>query len=575
MELQLIRASEFIRVNTEGELDLSITKSALAKIARACRKRGFARAMLDLRKFQPGPKPVLTTKDLTELVDTFFEIGFSKQQRLAVLYTSDPHHRARLFSFLCRMHGWQVKGFGNFENAMMWLLSQEPELSQKPLGEEIPIRIRPVSHQIKPKIMKSTLLAITLVWAAIVPTLTAQTAAPPAADPVAAPAPPPAAPAKKSAADLEKLVEPIALHPDPLIAIILPASAYPLEIVQAARFVKDTNNIPKVEQQTWDENVKAVAKFPEVVAMMDKDLPWTMDLGEAFIDQSEDVMNAIQSLRVKAQKAGNLKTSPQQIVTVTNIVVQQTNITEVVNVTKEVVQVVPSNPSVIYVPTYPPAVYYPAPVAYAAPLLTFGMGMAAGAIIANNCNWGHGSVDVDVDRNVNKNVNRNTDRNSNRSQNSNRASGGSQKWQPNQSRVQQSGARASAGSQNARGYGSGGAGNASSRASSGGAGARPSAGTSQARSSAGGASAGTSQARSSGGGAAARPSASQSSSRGSSPSASSRSSSGGSAFSGGSSSSARSSSTRGSSSRSGGGGGGGGRGGGGGGRGGGGGGGRR
>src|SRR6185436_6355205 len=168
----------------------------------------------------------------------------------------------------------------------------------------------------------------------------------------------PSAPAKLSAAELEKLVEPIALHPDPLIAIILPASAYPLEIVQAARLVKDTNNIPKVDDQTWDENVKAVAKFPEVVAMMDKDLPWTMDLGQAFIDHSEDVMNAVQALRVKAQKAGNLKTSPQQVVTVTNIVVQQTNITEVVNVTKEVVQVVPSNPSVIYVPTYPPAVYY-------------------------------------------------------------------------------------------------------------------------------------------------------------------------------------------------------------------------
>ena len=124
-------------------------------------------------------------------------------------------------------------------------------------------------------------------------------------------------------------MEPIALHPDPLIAIILPASAYPLEIVQAARFVKDTNNIPKIHAQDWDHNVKAVANFPEVVAMMDKDLPWTMNLGEAFIDQGEDVMNAIQTLRGKAQKAGNLKTSEHQVVTVTNIVVQVTNITEV------------------------------------------------------------------------------------------------------------------------------------------------------------------------------------------------------------------------------------------------------
>src|SRR6186997_1961749 len=85
----------------------------------------------------------------------------------------------------------------------------------------------------------------------------------------AAPAPAPSAPVQRSAADLEKLAMPIALHPDPLIAIILPASVYPLEIVQAARFVKDTNNIPKVDDQDWDDNVKDVAKFPEMIAKMD------------------------------------------------------------------------------------------------------------------------------------------------------------------------------------------------------------------------------------------------------------------------------------------------------------------
>src|SRR5678809_214543 len=143
------------------------------------------------------------------------------------------------------------------------------------------------------------------------------------------------------------------------IAIILPASAYPLEIVQAARFVKDTNNIPKVDEQPWDENVKAVAKFPELIAKMDADLTWTMNLGQAFVDQPKELMDTIQALRSKAQKAGNLKTTPQQIVTVTNIVVQQTNVTEVVNVTKQIIEVVPANPSVIYVPSYPPTIYYP------------------------------------------------------------------------------------------------------------------------------------------------------------------------------------------------------------------------
>src|SRR5215831_9765851 len=143
------------------------------------------------------------------------------------------------------------------------------------------------------------------------------------------PTAPPSAPAKQSASDLEKLCEPIALHPDPLIAILLPAAAYPVEIVQAARFVKDTNNIPKVDEQNWDDNVKEVAKFPELIAMMDKDLPWTVELGQAFIDQGEEVMDTIQDLRKKANKAGTLKTSEQQIITVTNIVVYETNRTEV------------------------------------------------------------------------------------------------------------------------------------------------------------------------------------------------------------------------------------------------------
>src|SRR6478672_5350156 len=139
--------------------------------------------------------------------------------------------------------------------------------------------------------------------------------------------PPPAAPAKLSNAELKKLAEPIALHPDPLIAIILPASVYPLEIVQAARFVKDTNNIPKVDDQPWDDNVKDLAKFPEMIAKMDADLPWTMQLGQAFLDQPKELMDTIQELRGKAQKAGTLQSSSQQIVTVTNIVVLQTNVT--------------------------------------------------------------------------------------------------------------------------------------------------------------------------------------------------------------------------------------------------------
>ncbi len=335
---------------------------------------------------------------------------------------------------------------------------------------------------------------------------------------------------------------PIALHPDPLVAIILPASAYPLEIVQAARFIKDTNNLSKIDEQPWDDNVKQLARFPDMIAKMDADLQWTMQLGQAFIEQQKEVMDTIQSLRLKAQKAGTLQSTPQQVVTVTNVIVLETNVTQVVNVTKEVVEVRPSNPEVIYVPTYPPTVYYPPP-AYVynplAPLVTFGAGMAVGAIIANNCDWHHGNVDVDVDRNVNRNVNRNTDRSANRTQGTS-----TQKWQPDQNRMKTSGAQ-SASSREARGWSGGGSTQMASgnRPSTGTAGARPSTGTTGARASAGDRP--TSSARQT-------PSPTGRSSPSASPSTRSRSSGGSSAFSGMSSgSNSRSYSNRGASSRSG------------------------
>src|SRR3974390_1115977 len=231
--------------------------------------------------------------------------------------------------------------------------------------------------------------------------------------PTATRVPPPSAPSRQSASELEKLALPIALHPDPLIAIILPAAAYPLEIVQAARFVKDTNNIPKVDQQPWDENVKAVAKFPELISMMDRDLSWTIQLGQAFVEQPKELMDTIQDLRAKAQKLGTLKTTPQKIVTVTNIVVVQTNVTEVVNVTKEIIEIAPADPTVIYVPSYPPTIYYPwyPYYVYPAPVVSFGVGFFWGMAWASHWtshrNWSYGHVNIDIGpvRNIDRNRN--------------------------------------------------------------------------------------------------------------------------------------------------------------------------
>src|SRR5262249_27328310 len=147
----------------------------------------------------------------------------------------------------------------------------------------------------------------------------------------------------------------------------------------------------------------------------------------------------------KAQKAGTLQTSSQQIVTVTNMIVEKTVEQQVVVVTNTVVEIQPSSPTTVYVPTYnPTTVYYPPPAYYANPypLLTFGAGMAMGAIIANNCDWNHGGCyNNNVNINVNNNFNRNTSVNTGRGQAGARgASASGQKWQPDQSRLNKSGA---------------------------------------------------------------------------------------------------------------------------------------
>jgi hypothetical protein len=210
-------------------------------------------------------------------------------------------------------------------------------------------------------------------------------------------APPPSAPPARSAADLEKLAAPMALYPDPLIAVMLPASAYPLEIVQAARFVADTNNLATLDDQPWDANVKAVARFPTVIQKMNDELSWTVELGQAFVDQPSELMDAIQSLRAKAQSVGTLQTTPEQVVIVTNSIVERTYETQVVYVTNTIVQIVPANPQVIYVPVYSPTIVYAPPPTYVyspvSPLIVFSAGIVAGVIIANNrCDWHYGGV---------------------------------------------------------------------------------------------------------------------------------------------------------------------------------------
>ena len=142
-----------------------------------------------------------------------------------------------------------------------------------------------------------------------------------------------------SAEELDNLVGRIALYPDDLVAIILPASTNPLQIVQADRFLDKRKSDPKLPiDEKWDDSVKALVNYPDVVKMMSGDLDWTSALGEAVVADQGAVMEAIQAFRRRAQAAGNLKSNDKQVV----------------NVDKTVIEIVPANPEVIYVPQYNP-----------------------------------------------------------------------------------------------------------------------------------------------------------------------------------------------------------------------------
>jgi hypothetical protein len=127
IELQIIRAQEFIRLGAHGHFDLQASKSVLKQLAAACGKRGIHQALLDVRTVVPGQKPVFTPQDLAALVKTFAGVGFTPQDRLAVLYRSDPHHRARMLSSIAIAHGWVVEAFDDFEKAVFWLSADAPE----------------------------------------------------------------------------------------------------------------------------------------------------------------------------------------------------------------------------------------------------------------------------------------------------------------------------------------------------------------------------------------------------------------------------------------------------------------
>jgi hypothetical protein len=242
---------------------------------------------------------------------------------------------------------------------------------------------------------------------------------------------------------LDSLVAPIALYPDPLLAQVLAASTYPLELVQLQQWLeknktlKDKALVDAVQKQSWDPSVQAMAALPDVVKRLVDDIQWTADLGNAFLAQQDDVMGAVQRMRAKAQEKGNLKSNEQIKV--------ETRVVE----SKQVIVVEQSNPQVVYVPSYDPVVvygppaypyppiYYPPPGYYAAGMaISFGVGLAMGAAWGGgwgyNCGWGGGNNNININNNNNfiNNSNRQNIGNGNRpSQQPNGGRGNS--WQHN------------------------------------------------------------------------------------------------------------------------------------------------
>jgi len=241
---------------------------------------------------------------------------------------------------------------------------------------------------------------------------------------------------------LDSLVAPIALYPDAILAQVLVASTYPLELVQLQQWLEKNPNLKDqaltdaVMKQPWDPSIQAMAALPDTVKLLANDIQWTADLGNAFLAQQGEVMDAVQRMRKKAQDKGTLKSSEQMKV--------ETKVVE----EKTVIVVESANPEVIYVPSYDPVVvygppvypyppiyypYYPPGSYWATAAISFGVGVAIGAAWGHcgwGCGWGHNDIDIDINNNFNRNNNINNisgnrggDRGGNR--------GGGNKWQHN------------------------------------------------------------------------------------------------------------------------------------------------
>jgi hypothetical protein len=207
------------------------------------------------------------------------------------------------------------------------------------------------------------------------------------------PSPPQAA--KQSPEQLQQLVAPIALYPDALVAQVLAAATYPEQIVEAGKWMEKHKNLQgeklakEVNKESWDPGVKALTQFPAVLANMNQNLAWTSELGDAWVNQAQDLNQAIQTMRQRAQQVGNLKTTPQQTV----------------NTSGSTIVIQPASPEVVYVPQYDPWLVYGDPLAvfpgwypypglfWDGPGIGWGLGFGIGFFAGFGWGWNHWGYD--------------------------------------------------------------------------------------------------------------------------------------------------------------------------------------
>ncbi|MGA8056325.1 MAG: DUF3300 domain-containing protein, partial [Burkholderiales bacterium] len=236
---------------------------------------------------------------------------------------------------------------------------------------------------------------------------------------------------------LDQMLAPVALYPDALLSQVLMASTYPADVAEAVKWSKANPNqqgdaaVKAVAAQPWDASVQSLVAFPQVLAQMGERPDWVQNLGDAFLDSPERVMDRVQFLRRKAQAAGSLKTTEQQKVIVEPAPAPSSTTVVVQEQPQQIIRIEPAQPQVVYVPAYNPTVVYgswwwpsyppvylPPPPGYVfgtalASGIAFGVGIGITNALWGGCNWGRGDVNINVNRYNNINVNKRLDVNQN------------------------------------------------------------------------------------------------------------------------------------------------------------------